>query len=235
MARYYYERYSIIFYWHPTSGGLEPTYIWFGDYYNNLNLLNKIGLQSDLMTIEISYLGRVPPDKKSIYSYVYFVYNASYPAAGGTHYLNYTGQMSLLRKYNFDDFIPANTCVFRMAESSFLEEWVTTRDSIVHEGKSITEISPVAEYTVPSSTMLISKFPYKGAYKDTVIAEDETYPDNGIQGDYWYVKTGKAFPELTIKIDNQLKTSEAGWVKIDGQLKEIEKIWTKVDGQLKEV
>lgn len=47
--------------------------------------------------------------------------------------------------------------------------------------------------------------------------------------------TIKLFPELTMKIDNQLKTSEAGWVKIDNQLRDIEKIWIKVDGQLHEV
>ena len=45
----------------------------------------------------------------------------------------------------------------------------------------------------------------------------------------------KLFPELTMKIDNQLKTSEAGWVKIDNQLRDIEKIWIKVDGQLHEI
>ncbi len=45
----------------------------------------------------------------------------------------------------------------------------------------------------------------------------------------------KSFPELKIKINNQLKTPEDGWVKIGGQLREIEKIWTKINGQLREV
>ena len=75
----------------------------------------------------------------------------------------------------------------------------------------------------------------KGNFIETVIAEDGEYPDNGIQGSFWYIKKGLAFPELKMKIDGQLKTSENGWVKIGGQLKEIDKMWTKVDGQLKEV
>lgn len=75
----------------------------------------------------------------------------------------------------------------------------------------------------------------KGSFIETVIAEDGTYPADGIQDGYWYVKKGLAFPELKMKIDGQLKTSENGWVKIDGQLKNIDKIWVKVDGVLKGV
>lgn len=70
---------------------------------------------------------------------------------------------------------------------------------------------------------------------ETIEAEEGTYPDNGIQGNYWYVKKGLTFPELKMKVDGQLKTSENGWVKVDEQLKTIDKMWTKVDGQLKEV
>lgn len=70
---------------------------------------------------------------------------------------------------------------------------------------------------------------------ETIEAEEGTYPDNGIQGDYWYIKKGLAFPELKMKVDGQLKTSENGWAKIDNQLKAIDKIWIKVDGQLKGV
>lgn len=37
--------------------------------------------------------------------------------------------------------------------------------------------------------------------KETIIAEEGTYPDNGIQGENWYVKIKKAIP--TIRIDNR--------------------------------
>ena len=59
---------------------------------------------------------------------------------------------------------------------------------------------------------------------------NETIVDVIIEYDY----TEKAFPDLGLKINNQLKTSEAGWVKVDGQLKEIQGIWVKINGQLKE-
>lgn len=38
----------------------------------------------------------------------------------------------------------------------------------------------------------------KGSLIKTITAEEGTYPDNGISGDYWYVKIKKAIP--TIKI-----------------------------------
>lgn len=38
----------------------------------------------------------------------------------------------------------------------------------------------------------------KGSLVKTIIAEEGTYPDNGISGDYWYIKIKKAIP--TIKI-----------------------------------
>lgn len=43
------------------------------------------------------------------------------------------------------------------------------------------------------------------------------------------------FPEMQIKINGVLKTSENGWVKINGVLREIDSIYVKVNGQLKEV
>ena len=70
---------------------------------------------------------------------------------------------------------------------------------------------------------------------DTIIAEDGTYPTNGIQGDYWYVRGARVFPDFKLKVDGQLKASDNGWVKVNGQLKAIDRIWVKANGQLKEV
>lgn len=41
----------------------------------------------------------------------------------------------------------------------------------------------------------------KGSLVKTITAEEGTYPDNGIKGDYWYIKIKKAIP--TIKIDGR--------------------------------
>lgn len=75
----------------------------------------------------------------------------------------------------------------------------------------------------------------RGTYVDTIIAEDGTYPDNGRVGTtYWYVKKGRAFPELVVKADGQVKQGVDGWVKVEGELKRIVQMWTKTGGQLKE-
>lgn len=41
----------------------------------------------------------------------------------------------------------------------------------------------------------------KGSLVKTIIAEEGTYPDDGISGDYWYIKVKKAIP--TIRIGNR--------------------------------
>lgn len=43
------------------------------------------------------------------------------------------------------------------------------------------------------------------------------------------------FPEMQIKINGVLKTSDAGWVRVNGQLREIDTIWVKINGAIKEV
>lgn len=75
----------------------------------------------------------------------------------------------------------------------------------------------------------------RGSYIEEVVAEDGTYPNDGYYNGYWYVKDRLAFPELILKIEGTLKTSEQGWVKVDGALKEIDRMWIKIDGALKEL
>ncbi len=43
------------------------------------------------------------------------------------------------------------------------------------------------------------------------------------------------FPEMKMKINGVLKTSDKGWVKINGELREVEGIYTKINGVLREV
>ncbi|WP_055078782.1 hypothetical protein [Lagierella massiliensis] len=38
----------------------------------------------------------------------------------------------------------------------------------------------------------------KGSLIKTEVAEEGTYPDNGVKGDYWYVKLKKAIPTIRI-------------------------------------
>ena len=91
-------------------------------------------------------------------------------------------------------------------------------------------------YVVSTSMSSQSHSSYvKGSYIDTITAEDGTFPDNGRVGTtYWYVKKGRAFPELVVKADGQVKQGVDGWVKVEGELKRIVQMWTKTGGQLKE-
>lgn len=75
----------------------------------------------------------------------------------------------------------------------------------------------------------------KGAYVDTIIAEQGTYPANGISGSYWYVLGKRAFPDFKTRQGGQLKSSVDGWVRVDGQLRQIQQIWVRANGQLKEI
>ena len=77
----------------------------------------------------------------------------------------------------------------------------------------------------------------QGNYIETIIAEDGEYPSNGYHSStgLWYVRGDLVFPEIKMRINGQLKTSENGWVKINGQLREIDTIWTKINGALREV
>lgn len=74
-----------------------------------------------------------------------------------------------------------------------------------------------------------------GSFIETVTAKEGTYPDNGIQGEYWYVKKGKAGLNLYPRIGGQVKQVEGGKVRIDRELKDVIGIWTRVDGKLVEV
>lgn len=47
--------------------------------------------------------------------------------------------------------------------------------------------------------------------------------------------TVKNFPEMWIRVNGALKTSDAGWVKVNGQLREIDTMWVRINGVIKEV
>lgn len=73
-----------------------------------------------------------------------------------------------------------------------------------------------------------------GSFIETVTAEEGTYPDNGVQGEYWYVKKDKVGLNLYPRIDGQIKQVTEAKVRMNGELKDILGIWTRIDGKLKE-
>lgn len=76
---------------------------------------------------------------------------------------------------------------------------------------------------------------YRGDYIKTIIAEDGTYPNNGHDYDYWYVKGDRAFPRVQSKINGELVDIVAAQVKIEGELRDIVRIEVKKDGELVEL
>ena len=89
----------------------------------------------------------------------------------------------------------------------------------------------LAEYTC----IIVLDYYIQGTYINTIVAEDGTYPDDGISGSYWYVKGALVFPSMGIKVDGVLKTSVDGWVKIDGVLRHVDSIWANINGVLKKL
>ena len=71
----------------------------------------------------------------------------------------------------------------------------------------------------------------KNTRQADVIAEEGTYPDNGIHTDgYWYVKIKKAFPTMRILRDGQWVEVDTGYVLIAGAWKQIQDIYVLRDG-----
>ncbi|MFJ2045811.1 hypothetical protein ACIOBL_19610 [Paenibacillus taichungensis] len=84
-----------------------------------------------------------------------------------------------------------------------------------------------------TTTMYRKSSQSRGALVQSDIVLDETYPTNGIQGGYWYVRKGLAFPELGLRINGSIRTAEIGSVRINGALRQIDWMWVKVNGTLK--
>lgn len=112
--------------------------------------------------------------------------------------------------------------------------------SIISGGKTVvrSEIfkKPDDEYTELKYNSYITFDKYeKDNYLETIISEEGIFPDDGILGNYWYIKGARMGINIFPKIDGKVKHIEHGKVNIGGELKDILGVWTKIDGQLKEV
>lgn len=69
-----------------------------------------------------------------------------------------------------------------------------------------------------------------------IIAEDGTYPENGLHSDgYWYIKGNKASLPIYQNVDGEWKEITNGYVKINGEWKEITNGYQKQDGSWKKL
>lgn len=73
----------------------------------------------------------------------------------------------------------------------------------------------------------------KGSFIEEVIAEEGTYPDDGVYGSYWYVKVGVGFPGIKMEVNNAIVTAIDGWTKIDNTLHKLTDFWGKIGESVK--
>lgn len=74
----------------------------------------------------------------------------------------------------------------------------------------------------------------KNTLIESVIAEEGTYPDDGIHTDgFWYVKVKKAFPEIKVIDGTTLKTATSAYIVQGGMLKSVTDMYVVQDGQIK--
>lgn len=136
---------------------------------------------------------------------------------------NKNGEVSEIRT-TIRNMRVGETCIF----SNHASAWNQGSDRNINK-KIDTDLYEV--YRIYKSSFIASVRPT--VLIEETIAEEGTYPDNGIQGDYWYIKTRKAFPDLHIKVNGELRKVQSAWVKVGGVLKEVKDIYVKKDGQLK--
>ena len=74
----------------------------------------------------------------------------------------------------------------------------------------------------------------KGNFINSVIAKDGTYPNNGVKGDYWYVKREKA-PDIKANVNGEARDISKVYVNINGQRREVTSMYANINGQAKEV
>lgn len=74
----------------------------------------------------------------------------------------------------------------------------------------------------------------KGSYVETVKAEEGTYPDDGIKGDYWYVKQEKV-SDIKVNVNGEARDISKVYVNINGQRREVTSMYANINGQAKEV
>ena len=233
MARYYYDVYRTRYWWRQGSDGLNPIEIEY--YYPSLTKsdIKWVGLNAEL-DLYSEYV-------RSDWTLDKVFYESEYKNNTLYGYYDHKGFLVYQSSVGEGDigYYAAHSYDFRRG----IYLWELEVEEIYYEdGERILRCRGLREGSLPKdeyergrySVFTISQYLGKGDYVKTIIAEDGAYPDDGIQGDYWYVKGERAFPEMYAKIDGIQKVAEDGWVKIDGVLRPIQGIWTKIDGQLKQ-
>lgn len=229
MARYYYDRYNII---------TETAYEW-----HRHNVVST----TQYVTSGWSY-GQPDYEKTSISGYPDYSFNSStgiftnvgkltsinIGARSGTLYR--ASGRSITQEYIMDDgafyYAMVNSVMYSdlstvYSRGAFIETVTGSYSAYTNNARNAD-----GYWYMRGDQVTLQK---RGTYVDTIIAENDTYPADGIFDGYWYVRGKRAFPDFKVKYSGQLGSAVDGWVRTNGQLKQIQQMWVRVNGQLKEV
>lgn len=176
MAKYYYEKYSINYYWDKiSSNAIDSETIVDSNVTTESRDID--GEQWGWDDDEGAYLGFVTQVEENIHGYDSYGLELSdyteFPIPSDSNVFKYA---------DFPDYGEPNLKVY--------EGYITYTDDYGRVYWNITKIHEL------NDTYKIYKHREKGSYIETIVAEDGTYPDDGFQGGYYWVKTTK--PEVSL-------------------------------------
>jgi hypothetical protein len=99
--------------------------------------------------------------------------------------------------------------------------------------RKITNIADGLTYFTDYEWETLNLTQSQGDYIGEVEAEHGSYPDDGIQGGYWYVSLGAAAPEVYINVNGVYKQAEV-YGNVNGVWKEFQ-IFVNVNNNWKEL
>ena len=130
-------------------------------------------------------------------------------------------------------FRAGSMAVFTDTRNLFIYPLTTNSSAVSSVAVEGTGTSAPSGSTVSLNCKRFVRQALKEQLLEEVIAEDGLYPDDGIAGDFWYVKIKRAFPTMRVMRDGQWMEAESGFVLKDGVWKPIEDVFVLKDGHWK--
>lgn len=150
----------------------------------------------------------------------YFTGSAMVRNSKGLQIINFDGSVRISE--SADDFNVGD--IFASNVMDFEKYKISGGSSYIYKYIGIFNTINQLQYKQHQLTWLEIQSFIKKVNLENIIADEDEYPENGIQGDYWYIRGEKAFPEL--KINGQ----SIGGAKIKdsvGQMRNVGNVYFK--------
>ena len=187
MAQYYYEKYNIDYYWDEISANAIASKIM------DSNISIETSVSGDSVTVGSGW-----------YNYDFIDgYSAVIESTTGG-YNDYILQVS--GNEPAPENVHAGDIYYREREYDYTLSRAGFWKWQVYEKSGYVDTFETYQYTIKLRVIgeitleeyTIYQHERKGSYVSTIVAEDGTYPDDGISGSYWYVKTAKPIVTLSL-------------------------------------